>query len=106
MSTIFTERSAQPAMPHGIRTQHHRRHPLNQWRIETRMSLQYEEFHLVDKVRVGDLVHALVQVGARLEAGQPGLALLNLLLAERQLDGLVIRRPCKAFTNMQSCPTS
>lgn len=49
---------------------------------------------LVDEVCVGDLVDALIQVGARLEAGQPGLSLLDLLLAERQLYGLVILPPC------------
>jgi hypothetical protein len=50
--------------------------------------------HLVDEVRVGDLVHRLVQEGAGHVAAQPALAVLHLLLGERHLQQLAVLVAC------------
>lgn len=50
--------------------------------------------HLVHKVLVADVVHALVQEGSRLVGRQPALAVLHLLLAECHLNGTAILLVC------------
>ena len=54
---------------------------------------------LVNEVGVGDLVHALVQERAGHEAGQPLLAVVRLLLGERQLQRGLIIIACTKLTS-------
>lgn len=54
--------------------------------------------HLIHKVAVGDLVGALIQEGAGGEALQPGLALLNLLFGEGQLQAGGVLVTCNPQT--------
>lgn len=62
--------------------------------------------HLVDKVAVGNLINALIKVGAWLKASQPLLALLDLLFGECQLDGLVIMLACGHMQRVASADQS
>lgn len=61
--------------------------------------------HLVHKVLVADVVHALVQEGARAEGGQPALAVLHALLAERHLDRSAVLLVCSSQTRAAASAT-